>query len=113
MQNLQVELLDLNLIKNASAHRTDRYDLIRATNPIPVLRRGQRFSIFIKFKQRAFDKSIDSVRLIFNFGEFLRSYCIYYSIHTEWSIWVLHVSESRKRTVRDREVNKKNKMFFY
>lgn len=70
-QNLQVDLVDFNIIKNATAHRTDKYDLIHANNPVPVLRRGQKFSMSIKFKQRAFDKSNDSIRLIFNFGKFL------------------------------------------
>lgn len=69
-QNLQVEHVDLHLLKNATSHRTNKYDLIRGNSAIPVLRRGQTFTISIKFKQRAYEKNTDNVRLIFNFGKF-------------------------------------------
>lgn len=53
--------------ENASLHNTENFELIHADEPTPVLRRGQAFSLTIRFN-RDYIEQTDIVRLLFNFG---------------------------------------------
>ncbi|CAB3369006.1 Hypothetical predicted protein [Cloeon dipterum] len=67
---LTLSSLSLEALRNASAHRTRRFELVRLSRPVPVLRRGQHFDVVIKFnEQRPFDLEKDSLRLVFSFGQ--------------------------------------------
>lgn len=62
----------LEALRNAAAHRTRRYELVRQAAPVPVLRRAQHFDLVLTFKQaRPLDLEKDTVRLFFDFGELL------------------------------------------
>ncbi|XP_044019930.1 hemocyte protein-glutamine gamma-glutamyltransferase-like isoform X1 [Aphidius gifuensis] len=53
--------------ENASLHNTENFELIHADEPTPILRRGQEFSLTIRFN-RDYIEQQDIVRLLFNFG---------------------------------------------
>lgn len=72
-ENLRVQLIYLYPLENAGAHKTDKFELVHEENATPVLRRGQKFSMALRFEGRSFEKERDAVRLIFNFGNF--DYC--------------------------------------
>ncbi|XP_018323650.1 hemocyte protein-glutamine gamma-glutamyltransferase-like [Agrilus planipennis] len=69
MSSLTVEQIYLYPLENARNHHTDTYELVHdEENPIPVLRRGQKFTLALRFSDRAYDKTKDIIRLIFSFG---------------------------------------------
>jgi transglutaminase 1 len=68
-ENLQVELVYFYPKENSKPHKTDKFELIYdEQNPIPILRRGLKFTIAVRFKAKTYDPQKDRVRLIFNFG---------------------------------------------
>jgi hypothetical protein len=72
---LTVEAASLEALRNAAAHRTRRYELVRQAKPVPVLRRAQHFDLVLTFKQaRPLDLEKDTLRLFFDFGEQVFSY---------------------------------------
>lgn len=67
---LEVETLYLYPKENAVSHKTDKYELVHdEESPIAILRRGLSFTMAIRFTNRAFDKTKDYVRLLFNYGK--------------------------------------------
>ncbi|GJQ79412.1 hypothetical protein Trydic_g16271 [Trypoxylus dichotomus] len=69
MANLQVEIIYFYPLENAEKHHTENYELIHDEVAVtPVLRRGQKFNIAIRFTGRQYSSGIDSVSVIFNFG---------------------------------------------
>lgn len=68
--NLKVDLVNFYPVENATEHHTDRFELVHDEVPIPILRRGQKFFMSIRFSQRKFDIKSDLVRLVFNYGNF-------------------------------------------
>ena len=56
--------------ENAKAHRTLRYELVHRQPETPILRRGQPFTLLIRFSDdRAYDSAKDVLRLNLNFGK--------------------------------------------
>lgn len=53
--------------ENAELHHTDRFELVHEETPTPVLRRGQEFSLAVRFN-REYIEETDIVRLLFSFG---------------------------------------------
>ncbi|RZC42409.1 hemocyte protein-glutamine gamma-glutamyltransferase [Asbolus verrucosus] len=69
-ESLSVELVYFYPRENAKPHKTDKFELIYdKEKPIPILRRGLKFTIAIRFVGRTFDEKKDFLRLIFNFGQ--------------------------------------------
>ncbi|KAK5640144.1 hypothetical protein RI129_010955 [Pyrocoelia pectoralis] len=68
MALLETDLIHLYPLENSVPHKTDKYELVHEDDPTPVLRRGFKFSMVIRFRNRGFDKTKDVIRLIFNFG---------------------------------------------
>jgi Transglutaminase family len=67
---LTVEAASLEALRNAAAHRTRRYELVRQQAPQPVLRRAQHFDLVLTFQQaRPLDLDKDIIKLFFDFGE--------------------------------------------
>lgn len=67
--NLQVESIFLYPKENAKAHKTDLFELIHdEVSPVPILRRGLKFTLAIRFANRRLDETNDQIRLLFNFG---------------------------------------------
>nr|XP_023026500.1 hemocyte protein-glutamine gamma-glutamyltransferase-like [Leptinotarsa decemlineata] len=67
--SLETETVYLYPKENATPHKTDQYELVQdEENPIAVLRRGKKFTLALRFLNRAFDKQRDLVRLVFNYG---------------------------------------------
>lgn len=74
--SLNVELLYLYPKENGKKHKTDKFELIHdEDNPIPILRRGIKFTLAIRFKSRGFNANYDQIRLIFEFGN-INSYLV-------------------------------------
>lgn len=63
-----VELVYFYPRENAKQHKTDKFEIVYDEDPIPVLRRGQKFTVAIRFKN-PYDSDRDQVRLFFNFGK--------------------------------------------
>lgn len=71
MSSLRIESLYLYPLENAKQHKTERFELVHDNeNPVPILRRGISFTMAVRFVDRAYDASKDSVKFIFNFGKF-------------------------------------------
>lgn len=68
-ENLEVESVYLYPLENSKRHKTEKYEVIHDENPIPILRRGERFTLAIRFMNRPFRKDLDLVKLIFNYGK--------------------------------------------
>ncbi|XP_011313528.1 hemocyte protein-glutamine gamma-glutamyltransferase-like [Fopius arisanus] len=64
---LIVEAIYMYERENAELHHTDRFELVHEEEPTPVLRRGQEFSLAIRFN-REYVEETDIVRLLFSFG---------------------------------------------
>ncbi|XP_015109544.1 hemocyte protein-glutamine gamma-glutamyltransferase [Diachasma alloeum] len=64
---LIVEAIYMYERENAELHHTDRFELVHEENPTPVLRRGQEFSLAVRFN-REYVEETDIVRLLFSFG---------------------------------------------
>lgn len=70
MANLEVDLVYFYPKENAELHRTDRFELVHDEAPVPILRRGQTFTVAIRFAQgRNFQEGVDLVRVAFSFGK--------------------------------------------
>lgn len=70
MSSLQVESLYLYPLENAKQHKTERFELVHdEENPVAVLRRGISFTIAVRFANREYDDTKDSIKFIFNFGK--------------------------------------------
>ncbi|KAJ3662928.1 hypothetical protein Zmor_007242 [Zophobas morio] len=69
-ENLQVELVYFYPKENSKPHKTDKFELIYdEENPVPILRRGLKFTVAIRFKNDRFvNLEKDQIRLFFNFG---------------------------------------------
>ncbi|XP_031346704.1 hemocyte protein-glutamine gamma-glutamyltransferase-like [Photinus pyralis] len=61
-------MVNLYPLENAVPHKTDKYELVHQDDPTPVLRRGFKFSMVLRFRNRGYDRSRDVIRLVFNFG---------------------------------------------
>lgn len=73
--NLEVEALYFYPVENAKRHHTENYEVVYNQEFItPVLRRGQKFNIAIRFSGRQYSNGIDKVSVIFNFGEYVVVY---------------------------------------
>lgn len=71
MDNLKVEVAYLYPKENAKNHKTDKYEMVHEEDlPIPVLRRGLKFTMTIRFIGRSFQNDLDILKVIFNFGTF-------------------------------------------
>lgn len=73
----KLEVIDVYLYPNENAieHKTNKFELVHDEDePIPVLRRGQRFSMAVRFKERNFEEGKDLLRLIFSFGNKLKKH---------------------------------------
>lgn len=69
-ENLKVEMAYLYAKQNSENHKTDKFEIVHdEENPIPVLRRGLKFTMALRFDGRPYDRNIDFVRLLFNFGK--------------------------------------------
>lgn len=69
MENLTVEMAYFYPKENAVAHKTDKFELVHdEDHPIPILRRGLKFTLAVRFMGRSYQKGKDIVKLIFNFG---------------------------------------------
>nr|Q05187.1 RecName: Full=Hemocyte protein-glutamine gamma-glutamyltransferase; AltName: Full=Hemocyte transglutaminase; Short=TGase [Tachypleus tridentatus]BAA02134.1 transglutaminase [Tachypleus tridentatus] len=66
--SLQVESVELYTRDNAREHNTFMYDLVDGTKPVLILRRGQPFSIAIRFK-RNYNPQQDRLKLEIGFGQ--------------------------------------------
>ncbi|EFA00611.1 hemocyte protein-glutamine gamma-glutamyltransferase [Tribolium castaneum] len=67
--NLEVEVVYFYARENSKSHKTDKFELIYdEENPIPIFRRGIKFTLALRFKNKSFDPQRDQLRLIFNFG---------------------------------------------
>lgn len=64
---LVVETVFLYEKENATAHRTINYEVVHLDPPTAVLRRGQTFTVALRFN-RAYVDDTDIVRLLFSFG---------------------------------------------
>lgn len=69
---LQVELVHLYPLENAQLHHTEKFELVHEEEPVPILRRGQKFTVALRFANRGFDVKKDLVRLIFSYGKILQ-----------------------------------------
>lgn len=70
MENLKVELAYLYAKENAKVHKTDKYEMVHDEEfPVPILRRGIKFTMSIRFIDRAYDSNLDDVKIIFNYGK--------------------------------------------
>lgn len=69
-ENLEVESVYFYPIENSKSHKTNKFELIYdEENPIPIFRRGIKFTIALRFKNnKSFDPQRDHLRVIFNFG---------------------------------------------
>lgn len=66
---LEIESLYLYPVENAKKHKTDKFELIHdEENPIPILRRGIKFTAAIRFKNRGYNVKEDQIRLVFEYG---------------------------------------------
>ncbi|XP_056638436.1 hemocyte protein-glutamine gamma-glutamyltransferase-like [Diorhabda sublineata] len=63
---LEVEMFYLYPKENSKSHKTDQYELVNEED-IPVLRRGQKFTVAVRFN-RDFDFNKDMVKIAFNYG---------------------------------------------
>lgn len=71
MASLHIESLYLYPLENSKQHKTERFELVHDNeNPVPVLRRGISFTMAVRFADRGYDPSKDSVKFNFNFGKF-------------------------------------------
>lgn len=69
MENLQVEVAHLYPKENSKTHKTDKYEMVHEEDlPIPILRRGLKFTMSVRFIGRGFQNNKDVLKLIFNFG---------------------------------------------
>ncbi|XP_076348254.1 hemocyte protein-glutamine gamma-glutamyltransferase-like [Tachypleus tridentatus] len=66
--SLQVECVELYTRDNAREHNTFMYDLVDGTKPVLILRRGQPFSIAIRFK-RNYNPQQDRLKLEIGFED--------------------------------------------
>lgn len=68
-ENLQVEMVYFYVTQNSKAHHTENYEVVNdPENPIPVLRRGQKFTIGLRFVGRQYSSGTDNISVVFNFG---------------------------------------------
>lgn len=76
MENLIVDLIYLYPKENAEIHKTINYEIVHNEDqPVPVLRRGQKFTMALNFSGRDYDDTKDIIRIIFGFG--VLYYCTY------------------------------------
>lgn len=69
MENLKVEIAYLYPKENAKIHKTIKYEMVHDEDlPVPVLRRGLKFTMSIRFVGRNFEGDKDDLKIIFNFG---------------------------------------------
>lgn len=73
---LKIDTVEMYPRDNAKEHRTERYELLRDSNPSTVLRRGQAFFMALRLKDRALDPRRDILRISFIFGR-LGSTCLF------------------------------------
>lgn len=66
---LQVTSLEFYVLENGKKHRTDRFELLQSKAKVPIVRRGQEFSVALKF-DRDYVPNYDKVKIIFDLGEF-------------------------------------------
>lgn len=66
---LEIDLAYFYPKDNAVRHHTDKFELIHDEIPVPILRRGQKFTIAVRFKERNFDENLDLVRFVFSYGK--------------------------------------------
>lgn len=70
MENLKVELAYLYPKENAKVHKTDKYEMVHDEEfPVPVLRRGNKFTMSIRFIDRKYESNLDVVKIVFKFGK--------------------------------------------
>lgn len=70
--NLKVEIIYFYALENAKQHHTDKYEVVHdEENVTPVLRRGHKFNIAIRFIGRQYSSGTDNVSVIFNYGKYL------------------------------------------
>lgn len=67
---MEIEEVETYTIKNAENHRTEKYELVKASD-VPVLRRSAKFYLGIRAKTRPVDFAKDRPRIVFSFGKFL------------------------------------------
>jgi len=65
---LEVEEVETYALKNAETHRTEKYELVRNSQPVPVLRRSAKFFLGLRSGNRVADFSKDDIRVVFLFG---------------------------------------------
>lgn len=69
-ENLEVDLVYLYPMDNAKQHHTDKFEIVHDEVPIPVLRRGQKFTMAVRFlDDKNFQEGRDLVRVIFSYGK--------------------------------------------
>lgn len=66
---LIIESLYFYPVDNARKHHTDRFEIVHSEPNVPVLRRGQEFSVGIRFKDRHIVRGQDKIRIYFNCGK--------------------------------------------
>lgn len=83
-ENLKVEMAYLYAEQNSENHKTDKFEMVHdEENPIPVLRRGMKFTMALAFDGGAYDKDTDFVRLLFNFGRYQQNRILENKIYKE------------------------------
>ncbi|KAL3284529.1 hypothetical protein HHI36_018687 [Cryptolaemus montrouzieri] len=66
---LVVEIAYLYIKENAVQHKTDMFDMVNNEEiQTPILRRGMKFTLAIRFNNGGFRDGVDKIRLLFNFG---------------------------------------------
>ncbi|CAG9856791.1 unnamed protein product [Phyllotreta striolata] len=91
---LQTQMLYLYPQQNSKLHKTDLYDIVNDDVPTPVLRRGQKFTVAVRFA-RTFDRNQDVVRIIFNYGP---------NPHPiKGTSGVVHVDPARRHAIDDKQ----------
>lgn len=73
MENLQVELIHLYPKENSVPHKTDKFEMVQdEMEPVPIFRRGLKFTLAVNFSGRGYNEEHDVIRLAFSFGKYLK-----------------------------------------
>lgn len=66
---LQTEMVYMYPEENSEPHHTNLYELVHdEQKPVAVLRRGQKFTMALRFFERDFNEEEDEVEVVFEYG---------------------------------------------
>lgn len=70
-ENLEIDVVYFYPKENAAQHHTDKFELVHDVLPLPILRRGQKFTVAVRFRGRNFEENKDLVRFLFSYGKLI------------------------------------------